>query len=100
MSDKDKEKLLVCLIIAFSILTFLFALLSASTFFALAALSSAMVVVFTGGVIEVMIKLKKWKWASSTEQFDDGSLTRMKMSVAAAWGFYRFLSGNRSAASI
>ena len=77
---------MIGLIIAFSILTFLFALLSASTIFVIMASLFTIAVASTGALTEIMIKLGRWKWASSTEEFDDGSsLTTIKMSVAAAW---------------
>ncbi|MCL2032092.1 MAG: hypothetical protein FWG96_02300 [Methanomassiliicoccaceae archaeon] len=87
MNDERKEKTLICSIIGFSALTFVSALLSASIIFVYLASFFSTLVVIIGLCAEIMAKLGKWKWATATERFDDGSsLTSVKLAVVGAWG--------------
>jgi flagellar biosynthesis protein FlhB len=73
-------------IIIFATLAFVLALLSTFVTIMLLACFSAIIVVGIGVCTEIMIKLRKWEWASTTEYFKDGSsLTSMKMTIAGTW---------------
>jgi hypothetical protein len=87
VSERNKERSLIYFMIGFSVLTIVSALLSSFLFFAITTAVFTIAIACVGAVTAIMIDLGKWKWASKTERFKDGSsLTRMKGSIIGAWG--------------
>jgi len=87
MHGKRKELILIYLIIGFAIMSIISALLSASFFFIIMTFLSIAVIMSIGVTATIMIKLRKWEWATITEHFKDGSsLTSLKYSIIGIWG--------------
>ena len=91
MSDKNKELSLIYLIIALTALTVvsaLFSVLPDLSFLSIILASTSTILVACVGVCaDVMVRMKKWEWATTTERFKDGSTLRsLKLSILGLWG--------------